>query len=357
MLESKGVSKKPFLAIAGILATVVFGVVGVYLFLHEKKPDIFFEIISEANVLDLHRPLKDLAISFQGKDIQQENLNLRVLTIRIENRGELDVLQSHFDQNITWGFRITEGEIINEVRLVNSNSGYLESNLKPKVIDKNTVQLQKVIFEREKYFILELLILHEQGKLVEIIPTGKIAGIDKIGVKPCLGKESLTFFEKFIYGGVLINLFRLLAFFIGLAVFISVAVLIGFINDRIRRMMLGRVLQIGQESIKSEVLMDLLISGRPRPRQLEELRELDALLANEDGKLSEILAEYLVFNVSKKFLISVSAFWYASSIDKIEFLIRSDILILKDNNEYSVDPEFGQMLKKSIDYLQTKLGK
>jgi hypothetical protein len=36
---------------------------------HEKKPDVAFEVVSEANVLDVHTPLPDLTVLFRGQDI------------------------------------------------------------------------------------------------------------------------------------------------------------------------------------------------------------------------------------------------------------------------------------------------
>lgn len=142
---AEDVQKKKYLPTLALLATVLFGLLGVaiglYSLLHEKKPEISFEIISEANVFDVRKPLQDLTISFQNEDIQQKNLNLRILTVRIENKGEMDILQSHFDQNIAWGFQVTEGEIIDEVRLIDSNSEYLQSNLGPRIANRNSVEL------------------------------------------------------------------------------------------------------------------------------------------------------------------------------------------------------------------------
>ena len=66
-----------------------------------------------------------------------------------------------------------------EARLADANSDYLRSNLTPRLIASDTVQLAKVILERRRSFALELLVLHTKDSEPEIISIGKIAGIEK----------------------------------------------------------------------------------------------------------------------------------------------------------------------------------
>ena len=73
----------------GFVLTIIFGAFGLYSIFHEKQPSVLFDITSEANVLDVRQPLKDVAISFEGQDIQQKNLNIRIFTVRVENNGEV----------------------------------------------------------------------------------------------------------------------------------------------------------------------------------------------------------------------------------------------------------------------------
>jgi hypothetical protein len=72
-------------AFTGVLVAVVFGIVGLYATLRENRPNLVVEIENQADVLDVHRPLEDLKLSFRGQDIQQQNLNLRIFTIRVAN--------------------------------------------------------------------------------------------------------------------------------------------------------------------------------------------------------------------------------------------------------------------------------
>src|SRR5262249_33173882 len=106
----------------------LIGLLGLYAAFHEKQASLRFEITGESNVLDIRQSLPDLQVSFQGEDIQRQNLNLRIITLRITNDGEVDILQPSYDQTEPWGFQLTGGRII-ELRPVFSQSQYLTSKI------------------------------------------------------------------------------------------------------------------------------------------------------------------------------------------------------------------------------------
>ena len=86
----------------GVFLTVLVGAGSLYLTLRDRAPSIAIEV-SDYNVLDLHRPLKDLSILFRGQDIQDKKLNLRIYSITVRNDGETNIRQSDFDQTKPWG--------------------------------------------------------------------------------------------------------------------------------------------------------------------------------------------------------------------------------------------------------------
>jgi hypothetical protein len=179
--------------IIGVLISILFGLVGVYSLLHERKPEILVEILNESNVLDIRQPIKNLQITFQGEDIQQKNLNLKIITVRLSNAGGIDILQSYYDTSEDWGIGIKSGRIV-EARISRTNSPYLSTNLRPTLVGDTKVRLSKVILERDKFFVIELLVLHPRDQNPEVMPFGKIAGIDAIGpvrAVPPSGKPSL----------------------------------------------------------------------------------------------------------------------------------------------------------------------
>jgi hypothetical protein len=162
----------------GIIFTIIFGGLSLYYRFYTPQPEISYIILSDSNVVDLHKPLKDLKILFQNEDIQKNNMNLKIYSLKISNSGPKNILETHYASDEDWGIKITEGKII-ESRLVESNSDYLKSNLNPKIVDDKTISFKKVIFDKNDYFTLEVLVLHSIDSDINLIPFGKISGITK----------------------------------------------------------------------------------------------------------------------------------------------------------------------------------
>jgi len=199
----------------GIALAVYYGV-------RYPTPRLTLDLINEVNVLDVRQPVPDLRIAFRGEDVQKANLNLRVFSAKIENVGDLDILQSHYDKDDAFGLKFDSGKLI-EARLVDSNSGYVRAQLNPRVVNDNIVQLSKVILERGKYFTLDILVLHSKEKIPDLILIGKIAGIDATPTtRMWLERGQPSFWSDTFSGRVLIQTTRLVAYFLA-----GVALIVG----------------------------------------------------------------------------------------------------------------------------------
>jgi len=162
----------------GIICTIIFGSIAIYYVFYTPQPEISYTILSDSNVVDLHKPLKDLKILFQDEDIQKNNMNLKIYSLKISNSGKKNILETNYPSDQNWGIKITDGRII-ESRLVESNSDYLKNHLTTKIVDDNTINFKKVIFDKNDYFTLEVLVLHSKDSDINLIPFGKISGISK----------------------------------------------------------------------------------------------------------------------------------------------------------------------------------
>ena len=227
-------SKIPWNVI-GVLLTIMFGFIGIYTYVNKLNPNVQYEIINESNVFDIHKPLKDLTILLKDEDIQKKELNLKIYTIKISNIGYTDVLQGHFDANIIWGLKINNGKIINKVRFINSNSDYIKDELKIKNSD-SIVEFSKIIFEKDKFFSIELLVLHDKKATPTIIPTGKIVGVDKIKlIKDVQTEIDDTFIQRIFNDNFLVNIARfIIYFFIFPIIVISLGNMIVFFRNHDR---------------------------------------------------------------------------------------------------------------------------
>lgn len=219
----------------GVVVTVLLGIPALYVALHEKNPDIVFEIVADANVLDVHKPLKDLTVMFRGEDIQKNRQNLRIFTITVRNVGEVNVVQTAFDQNRLWGLQFPGSRIVHQPRLIDSNSDYIKDNLNPRVTEESIVGFSKIIFERGKYFTIEVQILHGADSPPPLKPIGKIAGVEEQRVVRATGSTQPTFWQELFAGGALVLTVRAVLSF---AAFILVIIgLIGLLEfkDRLQR--------------------------------------------------------------------------------------------------------------------------
>lgn len=197
--------------------------VGAYGWLHERRPNVMFEVISEANVLDVHTALPDLRILFRGEDIQKENLNLRILRLRVANTGEADISQGLYDVNEPWGFKVRGGRAL-EIRLVEASSEYLFASVAPVLVNDSSVHLSKVILERGAAFSVELLVLHPSREVPEVVPIGKVAGVQRIEVLRGEAGRRESFWGAVLAGSVWTHLARFVGYILVLLV---AAVIIG----------------------------------------------------------------------------------------------------------------------------------
>jgi hypothetical protein len=361
-----------------VLAILFFGV-SIFFFLYEPKPNVTFEVLNEANVLDIHKPLRDLSIFFQGNDIQRKKLNLRIFTIRIENSGKVNILQNNYDQNDIWGFQVVGAKII-EVRLLNSNDSYIESNLNPHIYNGDIVRFKKIVFDRGKFFTLEVLVLHEKDKLPNIIPLGKIAGIDKITpIKSWIEKERKTFWTELLYGSLVVHIVRFPVYFVLLVIF---SLAIGLPLAGISSLLEGRKKKL-RRKMAEEILGKEALEGRGKiitenyvSDGLEKLKDLKALLEDQ-RKLAKKVKKYEKAKEIEKNLLEFKAIdprsqdvvdvpdWYMDMMlregryksykDLPQFdFVEEGILKVGKGNKVVVDSKFKSALDKFIVELEAR---
>ena len=263
----------------GVIIALLFGIFAVYTF-YAEDPNITFDIVNDANVLDVHKPLSELNIYFQGEDIQQKNLNLRIISVKIENTGNVDILQNFYDENVIFGLQIDGGHII-ESRLIFSNSDYLTSNLNLKIVN-NTIEFSKPILEKNKYFIVEILVLHDKDKGPTIAPLGKIAGIESIDVTKSY-TERQTFFDDVFSGSSLIQSVRLVVYTtLALTGLVFIATVQGKIEDlmgsqrrRKRSLLVDKLHSFGGElNSENRIIIEKILICLPQNKWLKMLGEL-----------------------------------------------------------------------------------
>ncbi len=257
--------QRNLLGLIGFILTVFSVFFAFYTFYYTKETKITFEITNQTNVLDILKPVNNLFITFQGEDIQKNNINLRSVTLKIENTGEQNILENDYDSRNIFGFKINKGEVI-EAKLVGSNSEFLEQNINIQVVQPDTIKLEKVIFESNNYVLIEILVIHQKDNNPDIVPIGKIAGIDKMTVSSSSSeKRNEPFWVQTLGGSILIQIsragFYLIAIILSITLIMSIVISIIGINEKKERRKVFNIIE------RTQLLSD-------NPNALTFLREL-----------------------------------------------------------------------------------
>jgi hypothetical protein len=198
-------------SLTGVIVSVLSLLVA-YLLSAEKRPNVSLSVVNESNVLDVHAAVRDLEVLFQRQDLEKAHLNLKIVTVRLQNVGDVDILQGQYDSFQSWGFGITPGRII-QVRVVGGNSDYLVNSLRPTIVNNSAVRFEKVILERKRFATIEILVVHPKSSQPFLFPFGKIAGIDRIRVdRRAAGAEEGSIWIRSIAGSLGVQAIRVLVY-------------------------------------------------------------------------------------------------------------------------------------------------
>ena len=199
-----------------------------YLTLREPETRVTFEIVSTTDVLDLRRSLEDLRIEFRGQDLQEQNLNLKVMKINVENSGETHIRTVDYS-NIEWGIRIAGGQVI-EAKVDRPNAANLISTNDLRYVGSDTIGFPKIVFDKGDAFAIELLVLHLNDVEPVIVPIGKIAGVKQFELAPPpLPGQEVGFVGQALGGGLRVVTVRSAVYLVGsiIILFASVFALLG----------------------------------------------------------------------------------------------------------------------------------
>ena len=339
---------------SGTFAALTFAVsVSLALFfglsnLGEPDPKMTYEILREIDVLDVRTPVEDLQITFQDEDIQGENLNLRIYAMRVVNNGEVDILQTQYDQDEVWGLQVVNGRVI-EARLVESSSSYLSNKANPHVIGEEIVEFDKAIVEKGQFFAFNMLVVHPKDVTPGIIPLGKIAGIEEIVVtRVPVEVEGPGFLSELFGGGWPVQLVRAILFLLGAAVvlglFAATVLSYSFLTAVVRRRRIGNSVVMKtltsqkQRDLLSEVYLQHGMAG------VNDLRE--KLGRSERLELEAATLGTVVLAGESEFRIP-PAYYSAAS------LVEAEVLSREEEDVLSPDAGFQERLDLFLQELST----
>lgn len=222
----------------GLLTGLIFGLLSVYTdFFRSTSPQIQFDILSNTTVVDLKENIGKIDILYDSTSILLKKQTLSLITLKIANNGNSDVLKNFYDNHFPLGFKIDKGIILEKPTLIQSSNDYIGQSIGLTSKNQNEINFTDFIFEKDEFFILKILVLHNANEQPEIIPEGKVAGVKQISVtKSYLSKETKTFWQRVFDGSVLIHVTRFFTYLFSFVLFALVIVLpIAFVSDSIAK--------------------------------------------------------------------------------------------------------------------------
>lgn len=354
------VISKTFITLVGLAAAVIT----IYAFIQDKKVNIRYEIIANSNVLDFNADLSDLAVMYDSTNLKETKENLRIITLKIVNNGNKDILNGYYDENEPLGIRITAGKIIEKPEIIHSSNEYIRRNLKIQESShtRDRITFSKVILEQNEFYIVKLLILHKKNQYPRISPLGKIAGQKTIEIVNASDvKVEQSFWTVTFGGNFWTHLLRLLSYFSGGIIIILLIVTISDQIDTRKEKKRKRQLVDDFKNLESYeyTRMDDAIFDRYRSEGARNLRDMKNLLSNEN-RLNELYWKTSAELKSKEFKRfreisdpALKMFYQQESWDLVNKMI-SDGILFKEHESLKTNHAMKESLGKFLAFLSSK---
>ncbi len=307
----------------------------------EHNPELTFYEKNKIDAFNLKRPINELQIFVNGRNIEQDNLNLKVYRFKLINNGDKDIRSIDYSNNSDFGLQILNGKCI-RVNLDSTNDLELSNSLFNQFnSDSSLVLFNKIFIPQKHYTMLDVWLVHKKDVIPQISILGKIADT-KLTITS--EEESSNIGREFFAFLILImTLFFLYLVLTGLISFFS------FIQTALRKRYLKSKLEhyYDQSNIIHRILLEFYGSiGQKRfiliMNILKDYDETNSFY-QEETKNKVVLEDMknLYKNNKNKF---------SSSLDKLEHYYSDFLwiveeledagLVIKENNGIKMNDDF-----------------
>jgi hypothetical protein len=350
----------------GFILAIFFGAIALYTsFFQNHKPNLQFVIENRTPVLDLNKDIKELDILYKGINIKKRKENLSIITIKIINNGESTILEGSYDKKSPLKININAAKIVETPQLITTSNNYLKTRVNILVDSSGSVILPNVILEKQQYYSISVLLLHNSETLPTLSTSGKIAG--QINTFDLLENESpytnLNFIQQMQYGSIWVHLARIMCYiFFLMIVSGSIVFPISYYSDiyikskKKRRVKKYKLKKNLGSSIETDFIFDTYLEYN-----YNFLERLQVLIIDEDNLLKKVRRkEYLDKKNRYKMLEEDSITLIQSETERgtvyygdylIKVLTNSKMIELKKDS-ITINQDFKNQLDDFISYLK-----
>lgn len=193
----------------------------------QDKSDLVFEVLSNTSVFDLKEDIGKLDVIYGSESLKRQHKNLRIITLKISNEGNKDIVEGDYDSRESVGFKLSNGKIVERPELIETSSDYFKRNLILDLDTTRTVKINKVQFDQGEFFVLKVLTICDLDSVPGVSAFGKISGITKpFTVKtPNKNVEEKGFWDQLLEGSFWIHFARFWFYVLSFIAFVITIVL------------------------------------------------------------------------------------------------------------------------------------
>jgi hypothetical protein len=181
------IRSQSFMAVVTIMS-VIFAIYQT--FYYERKGEISITVAPPAKVLDIHKAVGGLEVSYAGENLRDTKKTLWVISATIRNEGNAEIRKIDFDENDPVGFLVEKGKLVDTPSLRTSVE-YLRRNFTLNQIG-NKITLSPSIIESGDTVFVSFLVLGDEVDKPSISPLGKIAGTPAIQFRNAESQHNST---------------------------------------------------------------------------------------------------------------------------------------------------------------------
>jgi hypothetical protein len=203
------------LAWLGFIATVLFGIVGIYSgFFYSRSPALVFQEIANTPVFALNERVEQLRIVYEGQDLASSDKALTFLQLRVVNNGSGPILQTFFDPRALPGIDTAPAHVL-RAEVIGASTAYVLDNSSLDV-STNRVTFRPIILEPGDYFVVKLLLLHDRKVAPKLKTIGKVASVGTMTYLPLEFTREPSLLSQAFVGGLWVQALRLFGYVVAL---------------------------------------------------------------------------------------------------------------------------------------------
>jgi hypothetical protein len=129
----------------------------------EQNSKLTFIQKSKFDAFTIEEPINELQILFNGKDIRENNLNLKIFKFKLINNGKRDIKETDFVKEIPFGVNIEKGKLVRVAIGKSNNYEFGKSFKNNKYQDSLGVVFKKLFIGKGEYVFFDLWVIHKKN--------------------------------------------------------------------------------------------------------------------------------------------------------------------------------------------------